>query len=650
MPCQSIHSNWLVRRAAQLMDSEEISANTLYPSDLNQPYSRELRQKCLTPNFPLIGLAPREHTCQTEAAKEGITFGGSRRRSFLKTISESLTAREKSHTSHAELTSFGSSIGVLLSCLGCVVGTGNIWRFPRIIATASSPKGSLTFLIAWVLSLFVWSLPLSIVEYSLGRFTRTSPLGAFHKFLGNKLIWLGGWIVGVTYMITAYFSVIVGWCLYYFYKSCALPSLPLDEVASVNIFNEFARDSYWPVLFHTLAVLIVAGCIFGGIRWIEKANMFLVPMLLGILLFTFGWSLTRQYSEVGITFIFTPEWSSMLTPSVWVQAATQNAFDTGAAMALFVSYSAYFTRKNGAVRFGSLVPLVNNSVSLLCAVTVFSTVFSTLIQTSPELTRLGILEIMQQNGPGSTGLTFTWIPVLFAHVEGIGRVLCSLFFLCLSFAGVTSLIGHVQLTVITLKDLGLSHRKASFGGLALTLIFGMPSAISINVLTNQDAVWGFALMLSGLAMAALILVYGPLRYRKVVVNDFGIDDWKLSIVWVFMISVLVPFAGIGLIVWWAYEGILSDKYWYHLTLDSVMTTLLEWGILFVVLLIANGIALWRKKELFPKNKFVGYDPHNPDYELPECMQSNNRSYLVVFAQSTEQIDARKAKSSERTDF
>ncbi|TGZ75212.1 hypothetical protein CRM22_000507 [Opisthorchis felineus] len=520
--------------------------------------------------------------------------------SFLKTISESLTVREKSHPSHAELTSFGSSIGVLLSCLGCVVGTGNIWRFPRIIATASSPKGSLTFLIAWVLSLFVWSLPLSIVEYSLGRFTRTSPLGAFHKFLGNKLIWLGGWIVGVTYMITAYFSVIVGWCLYYFYKSCALPSLPLDEVASVNIFNEFARDSYWPVLFHTIAVLIVAVCIFGGIRWIEKANMLLVPMLLGILFFTFGWSLTRQYSEVGITFIFTPEWSSMLTPSVWVQAATQNAFDTGAAMALFVSYSAYFTRKNGAVRFGSLVPLVNNSVSevwhnvfITCSLSndpYWWHVFLSFTYSPMRTRSTPAWPWVRANSraPGERRKFITMIPVLFAHVEGIGRVLCSLFFLCLSFAGVTSLIGHVQLTVITLKDLGLSHRKASFGGLALTLIFGMPSAININVLTNQDAVWGFALMLSGLAMAALILVYGPLRYRKVVVNDFGIDDWKLSIVWVFMISVLVPFAGIGLIVWWAYEGILSDKYWYHLTLGSVMTTLLEKSNREVAMNGANG--------------------------------------------------------------
>ncbi|CAI2723436.1 unnamed protein product [Schistosoma spindalis] len=272
----------------------------------------------------------------------------------------------KTHSKDAqrsELSTFNSSIGVLLSCLGCVIGTGNIWRFPRIIATASYSQGSLTFLIAWAMSLFVWSLPLSIVEYTLGRFTRTSPLGAFHRFLGDKLVWLGGWIVAVTYMITAYFSVIVGWCLYYFYKSCALSSLPRDVETSIKIFNEFAQESYWPVLTHTLAVVIVGGCIFGGIKWIEKANMVLVPMLLGILIFTFGWSLTRKYSEVGITFLFTPYWGSMFTPSLWVAAASQNAFDTGAAMALFISYSSYFSRKNGAVRLGTMIPLCNNMVS-----------------------------------------------------------------------------------------------------------------------------------------------------------------------------------------------------------------------------------------------------------------------------------------------
>lgn len=38
----------------------------------------------------------------------------------------------------------------------------------------------------------------------------------------------------------------------------------------------------------------------------------------------------------------------------------------------------------------------------------FSTVFSTLIQTQPTLTIPQIVTIMKESGPGSTGLTFTW--------------------------------------------------------------------------------------------------------------------------------------------------------------------------------------------------------------------------------------------------
>ncbi len=96
---------------------------------------------------------------------------------------------------------FSYSFGLVVSCLGCVLGTGNIWRFPRIIAMASTESGSLTFLLAWAFFLFAWSIPLVIEEYTLGRFTKASPTVAFYKFLGSKFLWVGSWVTAVAFFI-----------------------------------------------------------------------------------------------------------------------------------------------------------------------------------------------------------------------------------------------------------------------------------------------------------------------------------------------------------------------------------------------------------------------------------------------------------------
>lgn len=49
-------------------------------------------------------------------------------------------------------------------------------------------------------------------------------------------------------------------------------------------------------------------------------------------------------------------------PRLWVDAISQNAFDTGAGMGLMIPYSAYMTRKNNIVKYGYLVPATNNLV------------------------------------------------------------------------------------------------------------------------------------------------------------------------------------------------------------------------------------------------------------------------------------------------
>ena len=68
---------------------------------------------------------------------------------------------------------FTSRWGLILSVLGIAVGTGNIWRFPRIAAANAGEDGAGAFLVAWLAFLLLWSLPLIIAEYALGQIFAT---------------------------------------------------------------------------------------------------------------------------------------------------------------------------------------------------------------------------------------------------------------------------------------------------------------------------------------------------------------------------------------------------------------------------------------------------------------------------------------------
>ena len=75
---------------------------------------------------------------------------------------------------------------MILAMLGMAVGTGNIWRFPRIAAQ----NGGGEFLVAWIVFLFLWSIPLILVEFGLGRETRSGAVGAVR---GDVARGEGGW-------------------------------------------------------------------------------------------------------------------------------------------------------------------------------------------------------------------------------------------------------------------------------------------------------------------------------------------------------------------------------------------------------------------------------------------------------------------------
>ncbi len=90
----------------------------------------------------------------------------------------------------------------MLSALGIAIGTGNVWRFPRIVAQNGSDEGGGAFILIWLLFLFLWSVPLIIAEYAVGINTRKGVIGAVMATAGKKFAWIGSFMTFVATAIT----------------------------------------------------------------------------------------------------------------------------------------------------------------------------------------------------------------------------------------------------------------------------------------------------------------------------------------------------------------------------------------------------------------------------------------------------------------
>ena len=115
--------------------------------------------------------------------------------------------------------------------------------------------------------------------------------------------------------------------------------------------------------------------IYKGVSSIEKVNKILIPTLLGIVFLSVIRAITLPGAMSGISYLFTPDWAQLKDPRVWLEALTQNAWDTGAGWGLFLTYAIYIRKRYGLIKNAFTTAIGNNLVSLLAAIMVFSTVF-----------------------------------------------------------------------------------------------------------------------------------------------------------------------------------------------------------------------------------------------------------------------------------
>lgn len=471
---------------------------------------------------------------------------------------------------------FTSRWGLILATLGIAVGTGNIWRFSRIVAQ----NGGGSFLIPWLIFLFIWSLPLIIAEFAIGKYTRKGPVGAISQIAGKKFTWMGAFIAFVSTGIMFYYSVVTGWTIRYLFASISGEIFRTEN--HVELWNSFS-SGIQPLFFHFIAMLIGSIVIYRGIvRGIEKTNKFLVTTLVVILFVILIKAVSLPNALSGLTYFFTPQLDYLLDYKVWLNALTQNAWDTGAGWGLILTYAVYMKKKEDIPVNAALIGFGNNSISLIAGIIIFSTVFS--------LSSVDAMSQISQSGPANTGLTFIYLPLLFSNLSSslvVNTLFASLFFLALSFAAMSSLISLIELTTKTFIDFGFSRKISTIFVGVLGFVMGIPSALDLDFFTNQDWVWGVALIISGAFIAFAIRNYGVDKFRNNLIND-EYSNVKIGKWYNYIIKYLIPLQAVLLLIWWLYSSISWDSEWWNpFHVSNVGTCLFQWGIILGVFILFN---------------------------------------------------------------
>ncbi len=468
---------------------------------------------------------------------------------------------------------FSSRWGTMLVMLGMAVGTGNIWRFPRVAAN----NGGGSFLFAWAVFLLLWSVPLILVEFAMGRETRRGPIGAFARLLGRGSAWMGAWVAFTATAIMFYYSVVMGWTIRYLWGSVT-NGIPMTSPEAATVFWEGYAGSGAAVLTHGIAMGLGVAVVAFGVRGIEKAARVLIPTLFVLVIVLAIRAITLPGAEKGLAFLFTPEWSDLLSARIWLEALTQNAWDTGAGWGLITAYAVYLRNQEDTTLNAFVLGFGNNSVSLLAGIMVLCTAFAIMPEAADTIV-----------GAGNEGLTFIWVPQLFARMPA-GNLFMILFFLALVFAAWSSLISMIELASRVLIDFGLSRGRAIQIVAVAGFLFGVPSALSMEFFRNQDWVWSVGLMLSGLFFAIGVLRYGVNRFRTRLVNregsDIVIGRWWCAVM------VFVALEAIVLMIWWLSQAVDLDNLAATLTPFSsfnVGTVLVQGGVVIAVLLATNRL-------------------------------------------------------------
>ena len=133
---------------------------------------------------------------------------------------------------------FSSRLGFILISAGCAIGLGNVWKFPYI----TGQYGGAAFVLIYIAFLILMGIPILVAELSVGRGSQRSIACAMDVLepKGTKWHWYKYLGMAGNYILMMFYTTVVGWMLYYFFKTAAGGFEGLDAEGIYTKIKAFA--------------------------------------------------------------------------------------------------------------------------------------------------------------------------------------------------------------------------------------------------------------------------------------------------------------------------------------------------------------------------------------------------------------------------
>ena len=337
--------------------------------------------------------------------------------------------------------SFSSSLGFVLACVGSAVGLGNIWMFPYRLGQYG---GGAFFLIYLLFILLFGTVGLS-AEFAIGRRARTGTLGSYEYCWGSRTLKGFGKVMGWIPLLGSLgiaigYSIIIGWVV----RSLAGSVTGSMFSQGAAAYFAQANGEFGSLPWHIIVVLVtVIVLITGSTAQIERANKVMMPVFYVLFAALAVRVVFLPGASEGYKFLFIPSWEQLLDVDTWVMAMGQAFFSlsiTGSGMLVYGSY----LKKDEDIMGSSLQTAFFDTIAaLLAALAIMPAVFA--------------FGIEPDKGPS---LIFLTLPEIFGQMP-MGALFSAIFFLSVTFAGITSLINMFEAVIESVQHRFEMPRRAA---------------------------------------------------------------------------------------------------------------------------------------------------------------------------------------------